>query len=146
MARSHVSKREADRIVGYAVAVCDLMRMPKWKILVMEDPAENDAYAAINWIDQRHVAQLWLSPDWMKLDTDTRRNSITHEVMHLVHARVSTVAFDDTRHLMHDHEHNDWTRRLRREFELMVDHLATFMADTHRLEEAWTAALPSKRS
>lgn len=143
MARSHVSKREAQRIANYAVTVCDLMRMPKWKILVMEDPAE-DAYAAINWIDQRHVAQLWLSPEWMKLDTDTRRNAITHEVMHLVHARVSTATFDDSRHLMHDHEHDDWVRRVRREFELMVDHLATFIADTHRLEEAWVAALPSK--
>lgn len=140
MAKSHVTKREAQAVADYAATLCSLMGMPAWRLLVMSDPSDEDAHAMIEWIDQPHVAQLWLNARWMTLDSDTRRECITHEVLHLLHARVSTVAFDDSEHLMRDHEHEDWKRRVRREFELMVDHLATFMAKTHQLEEAWAEA------
>lgn len=76
----------------------------------------------------------------MKIDYNERREVITHEVMHLCHAQTSTVVIDDSAAFMHDHEHADWVRRVRREFERMVDHLAAFMAATHNLEQAWDDA------
>lgn len=86
------------------------------------------------------MANLAVHREWMSLDYEDRREVITHEVMHLVHARVSDVAHDDSEHLMHDHEHNDWWRRVQRELELMVDHLASLLGHTHALSEAWDAA------
>lgn len=139
-ARSHVTKREAQAICNYAVELCCVMRMPTWQILVMEEPADDDAHANITWVDQRHVARLYLSTEWMTYSSDKRREIITHEVMHLLHSKVSTVVLDDSEPFMRDHEHTDWARRVRREFELMVDHLGTFMAATHTLEQAWDTA------
>ncbi len=140
MTRSHVTKREAQAVCDYAGELCTAMRMPRWRILVMEDPCEDDANAMIKWIDGRWTAELHLGTGWMKLDYDERRMVVTHEVMHLLHAPVSTVVLDDSATYMHDHEHDDWSRRVRREFELMVDHLATWIADTHSLAEAWDVA------
>ncbi|MBS45309.1 MAG: hypothetical protein CMH83_19495 [Nocardioides sp.] len=58
MPRSHVTRREAAAICTYAAALCPLLRMPAWRILVMEDPADDATNASIDWIDQRHVARL----------------------------------------------------------------------------------------
>lgn len=137
---SHVSGREAQAICDYAAELCRTLRMPRWLILLLEEPCSKDAQASIKWIDQRWVAQLAVCRDWMKLDYDKRRTAITHEVLHLLHSQLSTVVIDDSAPYMHGHEHEDWVRRVTREFELMVDHLATFMADTHTLEQAWDAA------
>lgn len=140
--RSHVTKREAQAVCDYASNLCDLLGMPTWRILVMDDPCDDDeeANASISWIDQRYVAQLWLGSTWMKVDYNDRREVITHEVLHLLHSKVSTVVLDDSKAFMHDHEHDDWSRRVRREFELMVDHIAGFLAKSHTLEQSWDAA------
>lgn len=140
MPRSHVTTREAQAVCTYAANLCEALRMPGWRILVMEDPSDNDATAMVKWIDQRYVAQIYLCEGWMKVDYDERRETITHEVLHLLHSNVSTVVLDDSAGYMHDHEHDDWARRVRREFELMVDHLAQWMATTHSLVESWDAA------
>lgn len=140
MPKSHVTKREAQAVCNYAAAMCRTMGMPGWRIVVSEEPADDDANASIDWIDQRHLAKLWLGTEWMTLDYAERREVITHEVLHLLHSKVSTVVLDDSRGYMHDHEHDDWARRVRREFELMVDHLAQWMTTTHSLVEAWDAA------
>lgn len=140
MSKSHVTKREAQAVCDYAASLCAAMRMPGWRIIVMDDPADEDANASIKWLDQRHVAQVSLGENWMTLSSDERRECITHEVMHLLHARLSTVVLDDSATYMHDHEHDDWSRRVRREFELMVDHLAQWMAMTHTLVESWDHA------
>lgn len=140
MSKSHVSKREAQAVCTYAASLCEVLRMPGWRILVMDKPCDRDANASIKWIDQRYVAEISLGEGWMTVDYDQRRECITHEVLHLLHSRVSTVVLDDSAAYMHDHEHDDWSRRVRREFELMVDHLAQWMATTHSLVESWDAA------
>lgn len=138
--RSHVTKREAEAICSYAAEVMAALHMPAWAILVMEEPCDPGSEATIDWINQRYVAQLYLSPEWMKFDYDRRRDTVTHEVLHLLHAKVSTVVLDDSQSYMHKHEHKDWARRVRREFEFMVDHLAGWMARTHSLKQAWDTA------
>lgn len=140
MTRSHVTKREAQAIADFATNLCAALHLPGWRIMVMEEPADDDAQACINWVDQRYVARIFLNDDWMKYDYDSRREIITHEVLHLLHSKVSTVVLDDSAHLMHDHEHQDWGRRVRREFELMVDQMAQWMATTHTIAQSWDAA------
>lgn len=139
-ARSHVTKREAQAIVDYARDVCVALGMPIWTILVMEDPCKGDAEATVDWIEQRHVAQVWLNADWMKYPDARRRDTITHEVLHLLHSRVSAAALIDSKAYMRSGEHKDWSKRVQRELELMVDHLAGFLSRTHNLEDAWDAA------
>lgn len=139
MARSHVTKREAQAVCDFAAEVLTVLHMPGWQILVMDDPADDDDIAAITTVEGKYTAQLWLAADWMKRSDDDRRETIVHEVLHLLHFRINHVV-DDARSLMHDHEHDDLQRRYWRETELMVDHLAKYLSRTHNLGEAWDLA------
>jgi hypothetical protein len=135
----HVTDAEADAVLQYATTVMKTLGMAQWVVLIQQDPCDEDAYASVESVTGRYVAKVFLSDGWMDLSTDVRRNTITHEVLHLVHARIDA-EIDDTQDLMHDHEFDAFKRRYKRETELMVDHFATFMADTHRLTEAWDVA------
>lgn len=137
--RTHVTKREAQAVCDFAVNVLTALHMPGWQILVMEEPADEDELAAIRPVDGKYTAQLWLCSDWMKRSDEERRETVVHEVLHLLHFRINHVV-DDARDLMHDHEHDAMQRRYFRETDLMVDHLAKFLSCTHSLEEAWAAA------
>lgn len=139
MAKSHVSKSEARAVCDFAANVVSALHMPGWKILVMDDPCEDDALASISWVDGKYTAQIYLCAGWMNRSSDERRETVVHEVLHLLHFRINHV-IDDARDLMHDHEHDALARRYQRETELMVDHLAKFLAETHNLEEAWDKA------
>lgn len=139
MARSHVTAREAQAVCDFAADVLTTLHMPGWQILVMEDPADDDDIAAISTVEGKYSAQLWLCTDWMKRTDHDRRETIVHEVLHLLHFRINHV-FNDARGLMRDHEHDALATRYRRETELMVDHLAKFLSRTHTLEHAWDTA------
>lgn len=136
---SHVANHEADAVLEYATDVLKTLGMANWVIFIMDDPCTGDAYASVEPVEGRYVAQIWLADDWMDLADDIRRNSITHEVLHLVHARINSV-ISDAEEFMHDYEYAAFKRRYMRETELMVDHFATFMSDTHRLVDAWDDA------
>ena len=139
MPRSHVTNREAQAVCDFAKNVVEALHMPGWQILVMEDPADDDAQATIDWVYGQYTAQLYLASDWMKRSDANRREVVVHEVLHLLHFRINHV-FDDAADLMHDHEHDALMKRYRRETELMVDHLAKFLSRTHTLEQAWDHA------
>lgn len=137
--KHHVTQKEIDAVLAFAIEVLVALRMPAWTVLLMWDPCGDDALATIKPIDGRYVAELHLCADWMDRSDEVRRNTITHEMLHLVHARVDSV-IDDTTNLMHDHEWENLRNQYVREMELLVDHFATFMSNTHTLEKAWEVA------
>ena len=137
--RSHVTNREAQAVCDFAINVLELLHMPGWQVLVMEEPADEDCVASILPIEGKYTAQLYLCTDWMKRSEDERCETVVHEMLHLLHFRINHI-FDDASHLMHDHEHRDLERRYRRETELMVDHLAKFLSRTHTMRESWDTA------
>lgn len=139
MTRSHVTRREANAVCEFAIDVLQLLHMPGWQVLVMEDPADEDCVASILPVEGKYTAQLYLASDWMKRSDDERCETVVHEVLHLLHFRVNHV-LDDARGLMHDHEHDALYVRYRRETELMVDHLAKFLSRTHSMRASWDTA------
>ena len=136
----HVTDATRRAICDYACALMRTLRMAQWTIAISGEPSDDDCYASITSIPTRHYATIRVCSEWYELDEDTQRNSITHEVLHLLHKRVDAVVLEDTEDLMHDYEHRQLERAYRRETELMVDHLAGFMGDTHQLAEAWRHA------
>lgn len=123
----------------FAIDVLQLLNMPGWQVLVMEEPAEEDAVASISPVYGKYTAQLYLGSDWMKRTDDDRCETVVHEVLHLLHFRINHV-IDDARGLMRDHEHDALEVRYRRETELMVDQLAKFLSRTHTMRESWDTA------
>lgn len=140
MTKRHVPRKEREAVLAYAVDVMAALHMPRWIIMIMDEPCDADSQARVETLDQRWIGQIYLSRNWMKLDYDERRLCVTHEILHLLHRNLECAVVDDSRNLMHDWEHDDWTRRVKREFELMVDHLAMFLTDTHTLGQAWDLA------
>lgn len=142
---THVTKAEATAIAGYAEALMEIMRMPGWRVRVLEAPCDDDSMATIDWPVPKHIAEMQLNRHWMAFPSNERRETITHEVLHLMHARV-TDQLDDAKRYMSKADYKDWRRRMQRELELMVDHLASFMAETHTLVDAWDAVHREARS
>ena len=136
---AHVTRKEASKVGTFAAEVLRLLAMPGWTVLVMEQPAEEGTVARVQTIYGRYVVELYLCNGWMKLTSDERRDTVIHEMLHLLHLRVDHV-FEDARDYMHDHEHDLLERRYRRETEYMVDHLAKFLGTAFKMEEAWDAA------
>lgn len=135
----HVSDAEAAAVLDYATSVLKTLGMAQWVVLIMQEPCDEEAQATVQWVEGRYLAQIRLGENWMELRDEVRRNTITHEILHLVHSRVSDT-IDDAHEFMRGHEYRPWRRRAQREIELMVDHFATALADTHRLTEAWEDA------
>lgn len=138
-ARSHVTKREAQAVADFASEVLTALHMPGWQVLIMDDPADDDDVASISTVHGKYTAQVYLASDWMRRTDQDRRETVVHEMLHLLHFRIDHI-LDDAANYMRDHEHEALATRYRRETELMVDHLAKFLSRTHSLESAWDHA------
>lgn len=137
--KSHVTSREAQAVADFACELLGYLDMPGWRVLVLEDPCDTDATASIDNVFGQYTAQLRLCGDWMKLPDEKRLETVTHEVVHLLHIRINHV-FEDAQEYMHDHEHESLMRRYRRETEYMVDHLAKFIARHSTIRQVWDNA------
>jgi len=139
MSKHHIKPREQRRIMDYAMKVLGTLGENKWRVLLMVEPSDDDAYGSVNIAPEKYVVELYLAENWHELSNETRRNTITHEMLHVVHKRVDHVVYDLDPLLRHD-EQTDLRTKYQREIELMVDHFATFMSDTHSLTEEWDEA------
>lgn len=136
----HLTSREAKAVLTYANAVASMLGLPRWRITLGDTPCGDDSHAEVEWVSQRNLATIRLCPEWLSLDDDLKRDTITHEVLHLVHTRVSTIGMKDAARFMHAHEHADWWGRQDRELELMVDMLAGCLSNTAEAKSAWRNA------
>ena len=69
-------------------AALPLLRLSQWEVRVSAEPSENDAWADIEAHSQADMATLRISADYWKQDADKRRQILTHELLHLVTARL----------------------------------------------------------
>lgn len=136
MVKHHVTRKEAQAVVDFACFVAAQLGLPKWAITVLDEPADDDAMASIEPLGWRWVAELKLNQDWMTYDSAARRNTIVHEVCHLLHYGINHV-IEDAADLMHDHEWQQINRRYHRATEYMVDHLAGFIDSHYDLRAEW---------
>ncbi len=96
MPKSHVTKREAQAVCDFALDVIGMLHLPGWQVLVMEEPCHDDALASIDRTYGKYTAEIRLCADWMARSDDERRETITHEVLHLLHFRIDHI-FGDAR-------------------------------------------------
>jgi hypothetical protein len=138
--RKRLPDDHVDALLIYVSQLIIAMGLPSYRVLIMEEPADDDAIAEIKHIDGRYVAEVYLGKDWLERSDDEQRDTITHEVLHLWHRRLTDWLNAELRDLMHDHEFERIERQFHSEAELMVDNIAMIMSDTFRLKEAWREA------
>lgn len=136
----HVKEREQRRILDYATSVLATLGEKRWVVLLMKDPSDDDCNASVCVFRERYIVQLYLNRDWHEYSDSTRRNTITHEMLHVVHARIDDVIYTLGDYGIRRREHRAVKRRYQTEVERMVDHFATVMSDVFRLHEAWDLA------
>lgn len=136
----HYTAREGKAVLSYARAVAVFLGLPRWDIALAPDPCNKAHDAEVAYVEERNLATIRLSREWATLSEKHRRNTITHEVLHLAHTRVSVGVTQDAKPLMHKDAHTLWSTVMDRELELMVDLLAGCLAETTELRRAWREA------
>lgn len=132
----HVSEIEARRVCLFAAEVGEYLSLPRYRYNVMIDPCDEGALASIHTVEHRHVAQIYLSEEWMDRSEEERMNTVIHEVCHLLH-RDLDFAVQGGKQYMHDWEfHSVWTH-YQRQAELMVDYLAQFIQNFSTVAKSW---------
>jgi hypothetical protein len=76
---------QADALLIFMSRLMNAMGLPSYRIHIMEEPADDEAIAEIKCIEDRYVAELYLCQEWLERRDEERRDTITHEVLHLWH-------------------------------------------------------------
>lgn len=113
------------------------MGLPSYRILIMESPCPKDAIATIDWVEDRHVAQLYLSKKWHEHSDDEQRDTIVHETLHVWHRGLTDWLHAELQDLMHDHEFDRISRQYQHHVELMVDQMALTLANVLLIKQDW---------
>jgi hypothetical protein len=137
----HFPVREEKALAAYVVELLGLLGMPAWRLhWHTHDLPPEGALASVLPTRGRYVAEIWLCADWMKRPVEERRDSITHEILHLLHRDLTDWIEDEVGPLVFEHEFKRIDKSFHRVVELMVDRIALFMANTQPLTEAWERA------
>lgn len=122
---------QADALQEYIWTVRAILNLRHWDVFLAQEPAEKDANASIHPVRGRFVAGLRISVGWFDLDEPTKRNTIVHELLHLVHrdqTEVIRCGLQDTGYLPGKAFTMMW-RMFELHTEAMVDHLATVLVE-----------------
>lgn len=121
---------QADALQLYIWSIRDLLNLRHWDVFLAAAPAEKDVNASVHPTVGRFVAGIHVAKDWLELDEAERRNSIVHELLHLVHrdqTEVIRCGLQDAGYLP-DKAFTMMWRMFELHTEAMVDHLAGVLA------------------
>lgn len=132
----HIGEIEARRVSLFAAEIGEYLSLPRYRYNVMIDACDEDALASIHTVEHRHIAQIYVSTEWMDRSDEERMNTIIHEVCHLLHRDVD-FAVKSGKQYMHDWEFVSVWTGYTREVELMVDYLAQFIQNFSTVQKSW---------
>lgn len=108
---------EANHLQRYIDEVKMILGLVGWDIYLATKVCTKDAFASIHPVYGRHSAALAVCQEWYTLPLTVQRNTIVHELLHVIHNRATEV--------IRTAPTSTWQwRTFEREIELMVDHLA----------------------
>lgn len=114
---SHFTADEADAIQLYIDQIKQLLGLGQWDIFLSAASSEPHTNASVHPVYGRRVVPIAVNRDWWSYSPADQRNTIVHELLHVVHnSQTEVVRTSPTAGWM-------W-RTFERETELMVDHLA----------------------
>lgn len=119
----HFTPDEADAIQLYIDQLKHLLGLGQWDIFLSLASASDTTNASVHPVYGRRVVPISVNRNWWTYTPETQRNTIVHELLHIVHnAQTEVIRTAPT---------SVWQwRTFERETELMVDHLAGIL-DRH---------------
>lgn len=130
--KAHLTSEQADALQLYIWDVRNRLNLGHWDVFLAAEPPdeEDEAIASVHPVPGRWVAGVHVCPEWLTLDEAVKRNSITHELLHLVHrdqTEVIRCGLQDAEYLPGKAFTMMW-RMFELHTEAMVDHLAGVLA------------------
>ena len=118
-----------DDLEAYVADLQTALNVSGWKVSIARDASDVDAWADINPHEQNATAELRISHDFWRQSAEMQREVLTHEVLHLVTARL-----DQTVEALEDAMGKVLWAVFEPQFlnatERTVDHLAKILAPT----------------
>jgi len=115
---THFTEAQANSLQMYIHQIKNMLGLREWDIFLTTAAASDQVNASIHPVYGRHLAALSVNKDWFTYSLEVQRNTIVHEILHVIHNR-QTEVIRTTRQL-----DSVWVT-FERETELMVDFLAT---------------------
>lgn len=113
----HFTPDEADAIQLYLNQLKGLLDLDQWDVFLSLSSADLSTNASVHPVYGRRVVPVSVNPNWWSYTPDVQRNTLVHELLHVVHnAQTEVIRTSPSSVWM-------W-RTFERETELMVDHLA----------------------
>lgn len=113
----HLTPDEADAIQMYIDQLKHLLGLSQWDVFLSATPSDPTTNASMHPVYGRHVCPVSVNRNWWTYTPEVQRNTIVHELLHIVHNRQTEVIRTAPSSMW------QW-RTFERETELMVDHLA----------------------
>lgn len=114
---THFTEDEADAIQLYLDELKRLLGLDHWDVFLSLASSPPNTNASVHPVYGRRVVPIAVNKDWWTYTPQNQRNSLVHELLHVVHnAQTEVIRTAPTSTWM-------W-RTFERETELMVDHLA----------------------
>lgn len=114
---THFTPDEADAIQLYINQMKDLLGLGQWDVFLSLASSDATTNASVHPVYGRRVVPIAVNKDWWTYSASTQRNTLVHELLHIVHnSQTEVIRTSPTSVWM-------W-RTFERETELMVDHLA----------------------
>lgn len=113
---------QADAIQKYINILAEMLDLGHWDIFLTHASAKDDTNASIHPVYGRHVAALSVNKGWFSYSREVQRNTILHELLHVVHNRQTEV-------IRTTKQRDEVWVTFERETELMVDGLANALED-----------------
>lgn len=135
----HYTDAEAKQVCLFMDDMRHHLGLPYYQLTLAAEEASKGCLATIQWGIQRYEATVNLGKDWTKQSEEEKRNSVVHEMVHLVHARVNTAVMR-AKPNMHGYEYEAFWAAYNTEIELMVDQLSYMISADPAVKKMWKRA------
>jgi len=122
---------QCDLLQKYIWQIADMLGLKGWDIYLTHAASDDDANASVHPVYGRYTAGLSVNKRWFTYTPEVQRNTIIHELLHVVHNRQTEVVRTTK-------QRDEVWITFNRETELMVDHLATAIDNLFPLPELTT--------
>ena len=118
-----------EELEAYVANLQAALNVATWKITITREASDVEAWADINAHEQNETAELRVSHDFWRQTPELQREVLTHEILHLVTARLDQTvealedAFGKILWALFEPQYENATERT-------VDHLAKVIAPT----------------
>jgi hypothetical protein len=77
-----------DALEAYVAELQEALNITNWKVTIAREASDVEAWADINPHEQNYTAELRVSHDFWKQTPQQQREVLTHEMLHIVTARL----------------------------------------------------------